>query len=153
MQYYQQEMVPRLCAESRRWVVVSAEAGSYKVRNNDGRRSVHITVSQRPGATCTLFQAFFGIRFSLEREPRGLFARVLLRNFQLKFAAWGMYIGESCEACLYLSTLVPTAGLHAMLFTAICEEILTEMNSLEDELHSKFTYNPGSPPERYQLPR
>jgi hypothetical protein len=175
MQWRQQEMIPRLCAESSRWTVVSREVDAYQVRNDDGRRPVYIRVNQSRGATTTHFQAFFPIRFSLEREPPGLFARILLRNFHLKLATWGMFIGGSCEACLYLAAQVPTAGLDAAWFDFICEEILAEMNSLQDELHAKFSYqvaapgnDPGYPvgqreevaprdslmgPRRYQLPQ
>jgi hypothetical protein len=116
MQLFRREMIPRLCEESGRWVVISSEAGDYRVRNADGRATVYINVYQRPGTCDTLFQANFPIRFSLEREPAGLFARVLMRNFSLKFSSWMMYIGESCEACLILAGRVPTVALEVAWF-------------------------------------
>ena len=57
-----------------------------------------------------LFQTWLPIRFSLEHEPKGLFARVLLRNGNLHLSSWSMAIGGSCEACLTLVTNLPRAA-------------------------------------------
>jgi hypothetical protein len=140
MQLYRHEMIPRLCEESRRWVVVLSEASEYQVRNDDERRAVYITVSQRPGLLHTHFQAHFRIRFSLEREPPGLFARVLMRNFALGLSAWSMYIGGSCEACLTIWAKCATSALTTAMFNTICDEMVEEFNGLENELHEKFRY-------------
>ena len=143
MGWFTRELIPQLCREGgNRWVVISKEPGSYRLRNNDGRRPVYITVSQRAGTTTVLFQAFFPVRFSLEREPRGLFARVLMRNFNLGRVAWSMYIGESSEACLTLWTNVPKNSLDATLLHVVCNEMAQEIRELQDELHEKFRYGP-----------
>jgi hypothetical protein len=141
MRIFRRDLIPRFCRESGRWVVVEREVDNYRLRNNDMRSHVYITVFQRPGAAFVLFQSWFSVRFSLEHEPRGLFARVLLRNFDLQHAGWSMFIGESCEACLLLSASVPRMSLDAGLLHFICDEILTEVNGLQHELHEKFRYS------------
>ena len=181
MGLFQRDLIPRLCKESGRWMVVSKEASDYRVRNNDGRRPVNITITQRPGVSTAMFQAFFPVRFSLEREPKGLFGRILLRNFEMKHgAAWSMYIGQSAEACLTLVAKVPIAALDAGRLNVTCDEIVNEMNAFQQELHDKYRYEAGlpagsygnglpsvaepyfeperqttlvQPPKRYQLPR
>ena len=90
-----------------------------------------------------LFQSWLPIRFSLERPPAGLFARVLLRGHPLNWSAWQMSIGGSCEACLYVSASVPRTALDARLFQEVCTEIANEIRGFHQELHDKFAYDLG----------
>jgi hypothetical protein len=146
MGLFQRDPIAPLLKESGRWVIVSKEGSDYRIRNKDRRQSVYIYVVRRPGAYSTLFQAHFPVQFSLTHEPKGLFARVLLRNLNLMYgAAWSMYIGGSAEACLTLIARVPNAVLSATRLDVTCEEIVEEMIAFHRELHDKVSYEAELP--------
>ena len=128
-------------AQAAGFVVVSKEADKQRVRANDGRSAVYIDVGNSGEFKNVLFQSWFSVRFSLEREPQGLFGRVLIRNLDVCWSKWAISLGGSCEACLTLSASVPPAALDARLFADICNEITDEMNAFHRELHEKFRYS------------
>lgn len=136
------DVIERLCQQTG-MVLVSREADCYQVRNGDhtSKRYIDVTYSER--VANVLFQTWLPIRFSLEHEPKGLFARVLLRNGNLHLSSWSMAIGGSCEACLTLVTDMPRAALNAELFSKACWEMVREVNGFQQELHDKFSYEAG----------
>src|SRR5262249_20836227 len=92
------------------------------------------------GGGNALFQHHLGVDFPLGREPPGLFARLMLRNFELRWAAWSMTIAGRCDARLSVSARIPTAGLDAALFDAVCREIVGEVEGFHRELRDKFRW-------------
>jgi hypothetical protein len=141
-----EELIPRLCQESGRWVLVRQQHDAYWVRTSDPGRLVEIYIRCSGDAFTVLFQAYFDPRFRLDNPPSGLFGRVLLRNHDLHLSNWAMYIGESCEACLYVAAMIPKAALTASLFDKVCRELVDEINGFKRELHDKFLYDPPPPP-------
>lgn len=123
------------------WVLADRVGDHYRVRSGDSRSPVTIEVRYTERQVNVVFQSFFAVRFSLEKPPAGLFARVLLRSTSLKWASWGMSIGESCEACLYVSASIPSSSADARVFNAICQEIANEIRAFHQELHDKFAYD------------
>jgi hypothetical protein len=136
------DLIAQLC-EQTGWVLVGREADKHRVRTNDGRPPAYIDVNCSAQKVNVVFQTWFQVQFSLEREPKGLFARVLMRNLELCWSHWALSLGGSCEACLTLSASVPTASLSAPLFVDICDEMTREMNAFRQELHDKFRYSLG----------
>jgi hypothetical protein len=136
------DLIERLCRETG-VVFVSREADRYEVRNGDHASTRYISVWYSDRFTNVMFQSWFPIQFSLEQEPKGLFARVLLRNGQLHWSGWSMAIGGSCEACLTLVANVPPSALDAHLFASVCGEMVAEINAFHQELHDKFRYAAG----------
>jgi hypothetical protein len=135
-------VIERLCRETG-WGFIGQEAGRHQVQSRGTRSPVAIDVCYGERQVNVLFQSWFPIRFSLEKPPAGLFARVLLRSHALNWSAWQMSIGGSCEACLYLSASVPRTALDACLFQAVCTEIAEELRQFHVELHDKFAYDLG----------
>jgi hypothetical protein len=133
-------LIPRLCRESGRWLVIGQQADLYRVRANDHKPIVEIDIRCPGGGPAVLFQAWFPVRFRLDNPPSGLFARLLLRNIDRGFAKWSMVIGQSCEACLTISGLVPLRALVASLLDCVCGEIRDEILGFQAELHEKFSY-------------
>jgi hypothetical protein len=135
-------LIERLCQETG-WGLLGQEAGRYQVRSRDTDSPVAIEVCYGERQVNVLFQSWLPIRFSLERPPAGLFARVMLRGHTLNWSGWQMSIGGSCEACLYLSASVPRTALDAGLFQEVCTEIADELRDFHLELHDKFAYDLG----------
>lgn len=143
----QDELIPRLCHESGRWLMVRREGDRYIVQARDHRAVHEISVRDNGNTYTVLFQGWFPVRFSLDNPPSGLFARLLLRNMELHFSAWAIAIGGSCEACPTVAALVPRRSLDAALFNTVCHEIRDELIAFHNELHAKFRYDapPYSP--------
>lgn len=133
------DVIERLC-QATGMVLVSREADRYQVRNSDHTRRQYIDIVYAESFASVLFQTWLPIKFSLEHEPKGLFARVLLRNLDLRWSCWAMTIGGSCEACLTLVTHLPHAALNAELFATVCREMVGEVNGFHQELRDKFRY-------------
>ena len=136
------DLVSRLCRETG-FVLTGREADHYQVRSGDHYPPVYIELRYSERRPNVMFQAWFPVRFSLEKPPAGLFARVLLRNTSMTWAAWGMSIGQSCEACLYVSAASPQRAIDSRVFNAICQEITGEVREFRQELHEKFAYDLG----------
>lgn len=134
--------IERLCYESG-WLLVSQENDVCVVRSGDHTSQVRVQVRWSPRFLNVVFWARFPVRFSLEREAPGLNARLLMRNRDLHWSSWTMELGESCEACPYVTASVPPEGLSAELFGHVCQEIVGEINAFHAELHSKFAYGLG----------
>lgn len=132
-----QELIPELCRASG-WPLVAQECGRYTVASNDTRGRRYIVVKSREPVSNVVFTATFPIRFSLEKTPQGLFARLLLRSVSLRYCAWVMDIMDSCEGQPYLAASVPAAALDARLFGDICREMVAELHSFHQELRDKF---------------
>ncbi len=149
---HEEELIPRLCRESGRWLVVRREGDCHIVQATDHRAVKEITVRDCTNSYTVLFQAWFPVRFPLDNPPSGLFGRVLMRNLDLYFSGWAVSIGGSCEACLTLAALVPRQALDARLFDNVCREVRDELIGFHQELHAKFLYAappfPASPPVR-----
>jgi hypothetical protein len=117
----------------------------YVVRS--GGRDLYyipITVHYIDSHRWTKFNAELPVRFPLGRTPDGLFAKAMMRNFNLGYSHWLMDIRESCDAILYLSAQTPTEWLNAGIFGAICCELATEVRAFHSELRDKFRYGVGS---------
>jgi len=91
------------------------------------------------------FSGSLRMRFSLERPPSGLFARLLMRNSFLQYPAWAVEIRESCEAMPYLFASVHRLLMDAKLFHTICDQIHHELDLMDKELHDKFRYDVERP--------
>ena len=139
-----EDLIDKLCRESGRWMVVSREADDCRVRAVGDPKSVQY-IDIRDGEHCRdiLLQTWFSVLFPLENPPSGLFGRLLLRNFALKYAAWSIQIAGSCEAGLCCSARLPKAGLCASLFDFACRELVNEINDFHQELRDKFRYSVG----------
>ena len=138
------DLVERLCEESGKWLIASRLGDRYSVVNADRMTQRFIDVRTCEEMAFVKFTAEFPVRFSLDREPRGLFARVLMRCIPLHFANWRLDIGESCEAVLYLFASQPRAAMDARLFNAICQEMVQELRDFHTELVEKFRYGGGA---------
>ncbi len=138
------DLIERLCRETG-WLLAEKEGDLYRVRPGDHRPRQYINIRHSTG-TNVIFQTWFPVRFPLDKEQPGLFARVLLRNFSLKWSLWATSIEESCEAVLSLSARVPAEGLDARLFDSICSEMVAEVRDFHLELHNKFKYGATAQP-------
>jgi hypothetical protein len=136
------DLVSRLCRDTG-FVLTGREADRYQVRSGDHSPPVYIELRYSERRPNVIFQAWFPVRFSLEKPPTGLFGRVLLRNTSMTWAAWGMSIGQSCEACLYVTAASPRRAMDSRVFNAICQEMTGEIRAFHEELHSKFAYDLG----------
>ena len=139
-----QDLIERLCRQSG-WIFIHREADRYRVRASEHPPIRDIDVWYATRLTNVLFQVDFPIRFSLDPEPSGLFARLMMRNSRLTWSAWSMSLGGSCEACPILVANVPPAALDARQFAGICREIIDEVNAFYVELHDKFRYSASGP--------
>jgi hypothetical protein len=135
-----EDTIHRLCRESGRWLLTGREYDSYWVRANDHRPTVSIQIRYAANDPTVLFQAWLPVRFPLANPPHGLFGRLLMRNLELRFAAWAVSIGQSCEACPTVAALIPTSALDASLFDFVCREVRDEILGFQKELHEKFAY-------------
>jgi hypothetical protein len=136
------DLIERLCRETG-WGLIGEESGRYQVRSRGTRSPVAIEVCYGERQVNVLFQSWLPIRFSLEKPPAGLCARVLLRNHPLNWGAWQLSIGGSCEACLCVVASVPRTALDAWLFHEVCTEIADELRGFHQELHDRFLYDLG----------
>jgi hypothetical protein len=137
------DVIEQRCREAG-WVFVSREVDLYRVRSGDYKSPVYIDIRSSERFSSAVFMSWFPIRFSLEKPPAGLFARVLLRSLSLTWGSWQMSIGQSSEACLCVRARLPAAALTAELFRDVCEEIAGEIRAFHQELHDKFAYNMGT---------
>jgi hypothetical protein len=135
-------LIERLCRQTG-WVLTGREADRYQVRSGDHRPPIYIELRYSERAPNIVLQSFFPIRFSMEKPPSGLFARVLMRGTALSWASWGLSIGPNCDAALVVSAGLPRAGLSAALFRDVCEEIAGEIRGFRQELHDKFAWDLG----------
>jgi hypothetical protein len=122
-------------------LILRREGGEYWVRPPCATRGQSIRLGA--GGGNVLFQHHLGVEFPLDREPPGLFARLLLRNLDLSWTAWSMTIAGRCDAHLSVSARIPIAGLDAALFDAVCREIVGEVEGFHRELHDKFRWGGG----------
>src|SRR5689334_14420467 len=104
--FKRQPSIPQLCRNSR-WLVVSRHDFHYSVANNDDRPRREMCVRAGKQFWDVQFSLEFPIRFPMNPEPPGLFARILIRNVGLVYSAWNMDIRDSCEAQLYLFAQMP----------------------------------------------
>ena len=79
------DLIARLCDETG-WVLTGREADRYQVRSGDHRANVYIELRYSERYRNAVFQSWFPVRFSLEKPPAGLFARVLLRSSSLTWS-------------------------------------------------------------------
>jgi hypothetical protein len=141
--HHPHDTIERLCLDSG-WVFISREVDYYRVRSGGHQSNVYVDIRSSERFSNMLFQCWFPIRFSLEKPPSGLFGRVLLRSHDLHWSAWRLCIGGSCEACLYLCTVLPAGSVNAALFRDVCEEMAGETRAFLHELRDKFNYGPGT---------
>ena len=126
------------------WAIFSRHGDFTTVQSRDrpGNERL-VTVKYRQGDSMVKFTAELPIRFSLERTPQGLFARLLLRNVSLPWSHWNIEIEQACEAQPYLVGIWPTAIMTPKLFDTICREMVVELRSFHQELRDKFAYSVG----------
>lgn len=136
------DLIERLCRKSG-WVVTRREGDHYQIRSGDHRPAVCIEVRYSQNCRNIVMQSWFPVRFSLEKPPAGLFARVLLRSSSLVWGSWTMNLGPNCDAALVVAVTLHTSGLTAELFRDVCEEIAGEIRAFTQELHDKFAYDLG----------
>jgi hypothetical protein len=67
--------------------MIDRDNGSYTVAANDRRGRCPVTIRHGNGRRGVLFQSWLWINFALANPPQGLFGRLLLRNFDLHYAA------------------------------------------------------------------
>jgi hypothetical protein len=139
------DLVKQLCRTSGRWLIADREGDHYWIATNDGRARRLIDVRSSDKYAFIKFNAVFPVRFSLERTPSGLFARLLLRSNALVYSSWLVSIWDSCEATTYLHAIMPTSAMDARLFDAICTEMDGEIRGFHTELNDKFSYGIGRP--------
>jgi hypothetical protein len=126
------------------WAMFSRRGDFYTVQSRDrpGNERL-VSVKYRDGDSMVKFTTDFPIRFSLERTPQGLFARLLLRSVPLCWSHWNMDIDQACEAQPYLVAVWPTAVMTPKMFDAICREMVGELRSFHQELRDKLAYGVG----------
>lgn len=135
----QEELIPKLCRESGRWLVSGRDGGDcYQVRTAGSDTIRYIDVRHQDDVRSVKFSATFPVRFPLENTPSGLFARLLLRSVSLHHSHWLIEIWESCEALPYLVARQPAAVMTPALFNAICREMVDELLGFQQELRDKF---------------
>lgn len=134
--------IPVLCRRSG-WMVVQRQADRYWVRSCTDSAGATLRLSNGSGRHYICFHGDFPVRFSLERPPSGLFARLLMRNLDLLVSGWCLNIHASCEAQLYLMAQLPVAGMTPELFGTVCQEIAGELDGFHQELREKFKYGLG----------
>ncbi len=137
--------VPALCRQAGKWLCLEEHGFHYAIVNNDERPRRTIISRGAPQFSSFQFTARLSVRFSLKDEPRGLFAKILLRNSGLVYSAWNMAIEGSCEAQLYLFANVPPRAMDVAVFHAICSEMYAEISSVEQELKDRLFYEVGRP--------
>jgi hypothetical protein len=136
------DLIEGLCHESG-WVLTGREVDRYQVRSGDHRSNVYIELRHSDSYRNIVLQSWFPIRFSLEKPPSGLFARVLLRSSSLTWSSWSLNIGPNCDAALVVGASLPVAGMNAALFCNVCEEMAGEIRGFRQELYEKFAYDLG----------
>jgi hypothetical protein len=126
--------------------IINRDADRYWLRFLDGSpaRIVHVKHGEN---MCTMgFTAELAIRFPLDKEVQGLFARLMMRSTELCYASWRMDIGGSTQAIVYLYAQAQVLGLSDVRFQAIIREMTAELLAVEAELRAKFSWgrNAGS---------
>ena len=146
-----QDFIERLCRQSG-WLLVSREHDRYVVRSGDHTAQHEVHIRWNPSFANTVFQGWFPIRFSLEREAPGLYARLMLRNRDLHWSSWTMDLGGSCEACTYVAASLPTESLNARLFGSVCREIAGEAQRFSCRAAGQVAVRRGPGDGGYPLP-
>ena len=136
----QEDLIPTLSHKTG-FVVTDRQGGRFDVRNADNRRRVCVEIRAVHDSENVTFQCWLGCRFSLETPPAGLFARVLMRSYDLIYAHWLMIIAESCEGSLCVSASIPRVALDADRFAFVMNEVIDERNAFDQELRDKFRYD------------
>ena len=90
-----------------------------------------------------LFHQPFSTTFPLQPEPPGLFARLMLRNFDLHYANWAISIGGRCDAAPSVSARLPTDSLNESVFESVCKELIERSQAFQRELRDRFRYFVG----------
>ena len=144
--FRRKDLIESLCQRSG-WWVAGRERDRYLVRCGNHTTVHYIDVRHGDGMSTVRFQAAFPVRFPLDHEPAGLFARLLMRNIALRYVSWHMDIQESCEGLIYLSGQWPVVDLPPQRFNAICRELTEEIAGFHEELRDKFRY--ASPRQEY----
>lgn len=139
-------VIERWCRQAG-WLLVGREGDDYRIRSDDHRMHVYVTVRYSPRFANVLFQAVFPVQFPLEGAASGVFARITMRNRRLAWCAWHTQIGGRCEAWPGLASSMPFRGVDGPLFAKVCEEMAGELRSFYQELHDRFAYTlPAAPP-------
>ena len=126
------------------WPISSHCGGHYTVLSADQGPARQVNVRYMESTGFLRFYADFPIRFSTERTPDGLYARVLLRSSSLGKCHWLLDIDYSCEAQPYLFAQWPAAVVTPKFFNAVCQEMVNELRAFHQELRDKFAYSVGS---------
>jgi hypothetical protein len=122
------------------WVLVERQHDRYWVRPGDWRPSQKIRIRYGGNFESVTFMSWLPIQFPMNPSPSGLFGRVLLRNLELRWAAWAMTMHESCEASLCVVARLPARVLNAALFHSVCCELVDEVHAFQQELYTKLRY-------------
>jgi hypothetical protein len=134
------------CRATGDWQIMARRGDWWTVANTDDGRQHDIAVRYSEKLVVVKFLCHFPIRFSLEHEPKGLFARLLMRNHDLHYAFWVMQIGDSCEGQPYLFAQWPLSALTTAVFNAICKEMYNEIEAFGRELRGSFKFSGGYAP-------
>jgi hypothetical protein len=132
--------VMEACRATGRWQIMARRGDWWYVANTDDRRQHEIGVRYSEKLVVAKFSCLFPIRFPLQREPAGLFARLLMRSHDLNYARWVMHISDSCEGQPYLFAQWPVSALTTAVFDGICREMHIEIEAFAYELRGKFQY-------------
>jgi hypothetical protein len=136
-------LIEQIVAKSPAWQILRRDGDMHRITSADSGSLTPIVVRAPKQRPFVVFNAFLPIRFSLERTPQGLFARLLFRSNALGLSSWNMDIAESCEALPYLFAQVPRDSLTPFLFDLICREMTEEIRSFRQELRDRFSYGIG----------
>ena len=163
--------IEQLARQTRHWAVTAFDkTDRYWLRTTSGREVHDVLVGYHRKFHNTVFQTWLPIRFSLDNPPSGLFGRLLMRSWDLRWSAWIVNIGESCEATICVKACIPTVALDAKLLDGICQEQTEEVAAFQKELRDKFNWaaqcsgvypaspagpgvpmlRQGGPPQRYR---
>jgi hypothetical protein len=138
--FAREDLIEHLCGQTRT-LIISREGTDYWVRPPCAARTQSIRVGV--GGSDVLFQQHFCVKFPLDRETPGLFARLMLRNFDLHYGAWSMHIAGQCDGNLSVAARIPIAGLDVTVFESVCRELIDEIERFGQELHDKFKWGVG----------
>jgi hypothetical protein len=128
------------CRTTGDWLITGRSGDWVYVATRQDRRQHEIGVRCSERLVAAKFSCRFPTRFSLQHEPKGLFARMLMRNHDLHYAYWVVHITDSCEAQPYLFAQWPVSALTTAVFNAICKEMHNEVEAFAYELRSRFQY-------------
>src|SRR5262245_54190610 len=99
MLFRTRDPIAELARQTGQWAVVRRqEPGLYWLRTTSGGRPYEVSVRHPRGGRFTRFQTWLPVGFPLDRTPNGLFARLMMRSWDLVWGAWVVNILEACEA-------------------------------------------------------